>query len=65
VSEQFDHLNDEDIEAIDQIWEGSFDQKHGEGILSAIDGADKRREDADRALLDALSRAQSGGDDAA
>lgn len=42
-----------------------INRKHGEGILSAIDGAAKRREDAVRALLDALSRAQSGGDDAA
>jgi hypothetical protein len=34
------------------------DRKHGEHILSSIGGANKRREDADRALLDALNRAR-------
>jgi hypothetical protein len=58
-------MSDRDPDAlIYQVLQGEADQKHGEGILSSIDDANKRREDADRALLDALNRAREPEDEA-
>jgi hypothetical protein len=47
-----------------QLEQDDTDRKHGEHILSSIGGANKRREDADRALLDALNRAREPEDEA-
>jgi hypothetical protein len=58
-------LTSEEIEAIDCIVEGGLDRQHGELLLQMWQEGHERREQEDRALLDALSRAQSGGDDAA
>jgi hypothetical protein len=58
------NLTDEDLEAIDRIVEGGLDRQHGEALLGMLGDSGELRRDADRALLDALSRTQFGDDDA-
>ena len=70
MSDEFDHLTDEDYEVIGAIVEGSLRRRQGEDILAAIDASDKARQQQ-HPLLEALSRAYEarenprGGDDAA
>ena len=68
MSEQqdFEHLTDEDYEAIGAIVERGVRRQHGEFILAMTEGAEQRRREQDRALLDAIARArleQEGGQD--
>lgn len=59
MSEQhdFDHLTDEDLEAIERIVEGSLERQHGQDLLAVMDGAEERHEEQARSLLDAISQA--------
>jgi hypothetical protein len=61
MSEQYDDLTDEDLDAIDRIVEGGLDRQHGEGLLQMWQERHERREQEDRALLDALFRAEPSG----
>ena len=56
MTEDFDHLSDEDYEAIAAIVEGSARRRQGEDILAAVDARDKARQEPDP-LLEALARA--------
>jgi hypothetical protein len=63
VSEE-NYLTDEDLQATDQIVEGSYDRQMGEHILFLWKGGRERQEEETRSLLDAISRArmaQEGG----
>ena len=57
MSDDFDHLTDEDYEAIAAIVDGSARRAHGQDLLSAIESADKRREETASSLFDAITRA--------
>ena len=56
MTEDFDHLSDEDYEAIPAIVEPSAGRRRGEDILAAVDARDNAREEP-AALLEALARA--------
>ena len=58
MSEQYDHLTDEDYEAIGAILEGSERRALGEHVLRITQDLEQQRRKQDHALLDAISRAR-------
>ena len=60
MSEQhdFDHLTDEDYEAIEAIMERGLRRQHGEHLLRMAEGAEQQKREQGRALLDAIARAR-------
>jgi hypothetical protein len=43
MSEQYDHLTDEDLEAIERIVDGGLDRQHGEHILGMVNHVSEQR----------------------
>jgi hypothetical protein len=58
VSESYEHLTDEDLDAIAGIVEGSARRQHGEALLRLCDEGHKRYDEQARSLLDAIARAK-------
>ena len=56
MSEDLEHLTDEDYKAMGAIVEGSIRRRQGEDILAAVEASDKARQ-GPHPLLEALSRA--------
>jgi hypothetical protein len=56
MSDDLEHLTDEDYEAIGAIVEGSMRRRQGENILAAVEASDKARQGPDP-LLEVLRRA--------
>ncbi len=57
MSEQFDHLTDEDLAAVENIIEGADRRKMGEHILHMWQEGLERQQQQNRSLLDAIARA--------
>jgi hypothetical protein len=51
-------LTDEDLEAIERIVEEGTRRTHGEALLHTIEGADERKQETTRSLLDTIARAR-------
>lgn len=56
MSEDLEHLTDEDYEAIEAIVDGSLRRRQGEDILGAVEASDKARQGPDP-FLEAIARA--------
>ncbi len=57
MTESYDHLTDEDYEAIGAILEGSERRQMGEHILHMWQEGQERQQQENRSLLDAIARA--------
>jgi hypothetical protein len=59
MSEQYDHLSDEDLEAIERIVDGGVDRQHGEHILGMVRGLNEKQPDPLLKLLERAHQAQA------
>ena len=57
------YRTDEDLQAIDQIVEGSYDRQMGEHILALWKDGRERQEEETRSLLDAIGQARMAQED--